>query len=72
MRASLLSVLCAVLVGALLLAPAGCGSKGSQSDYQKAYAIGLQAYVYGLPLIETNKTFLTMTSVNVSNGVDLC
>ena len=40
----------------------------SQSDYNKAYSVGLQAYTYGLPLLETNKTFLTMTSVNVSNG----
>jgi hypothetical protein len=40
----------------------------SQADYNRAYALGLQAYTYGLPLLETNKTFLAMTSINVSNG----
>ena len=68
MRMSLLLAVGAALLSALLLAPAGCSSGGSQADYDNAYAIGLQAYVYGLPLLETNKTFLTMTSVNVSNG----
>ena len=36
--------------------------------YQQAYTIGLEAYTYGLPLLTTNATFLTMTSVNVSSG----
>lgn len=40
----------------------------SISEYGKAYAIGLQAYIYGLPLLETNKTFLSMTSIDVSKG----
>ncbi len=38
------------------------------ADYTKAYKLGLEAYTYGLPLLVTNATFLTMTSVNVSNG----
>ena len=66
-RASLLAR-CALLLAALLPVVAGCSSTGSQSDYNKAYTIGLQAYTYGLPLLETNETFLTMTSVNVSNN----
>ena len=66
-RASLLAG-CALLLAVLLPAVAGCSSGSSQSDYDTAYSIGLQAYTYGLPLLETNKTFLTMTSVNVSNG----
>ena len=37
-------------------------------DYERAYAIGLEAYVYGLPLLTTNQTFLSMTSTNVSQG----
>ncbi len=65
-RASLLAR-CALLLAVLVPAVAGCSSGSSPSDYDKAYAIGLQAYTYGLPLLETNKTFLTMTSVNVSN-----
>lgn len=50
---------------ALLLAMPGSAA-ASQADYNKAYALGLQAYTYGLPLLETNKTFLSMTSINVS------
>ena len=52
---------------ALLLAMPGSAA-ASQADYNKAYALGLQAYTYGLPLLETNKTFLSMTSINVSNA----
>lgn len=40
----------------------------SRADYTKGYEIGLEAYIYGLPLLETNTTFQTMTSINVSNG----
>ncbi len=40
----------------------------SQSDYAKAYALGLQAYTYGLPLLVSDETFRSMTSINVSNG----
>ena len=40
----------------------------SQSDYAKAYALGLQAYTYGLPLVVSDETFRSMTSINVSNG----
>ena len=40
----------------------------SQADYAKAYAVGLEAYTYGLPLVATDKTFRSMTSINVSNG----
>lgn len=57
---------CALLTSAVAIT--GCSAPASQTDYSKAYSVGLQAYTYGLPLLETNKTFLTMTSVNVSNG----
>ena len=40
----------------------------SQADYANAYALGLKAYTYGLPLIVSDKTFRSMTSMNVSNG----
>lgn len=42
----------------------GCKSKTSQISYEEAYNIGLQAYTYGLPLLETNKTFLSMTDAS--------
>mgnify|MGYP001809778373 CR=1 FL=1 len=62
-----------LLVAALVLSvmlPA-CGSsapKLQSADYQKGYRLGLDAYRYGLPLMVTNATFQTMTSVNVSAG----
>lgn len=56
-------------VAALAVLMATASQTGaSQADYTQAYALGLQAYTYGLPLLETNKTFLSMTSINVSNG----
>ena len=66
-RASLLAT-CAVLLAVIVPLIGGCSSGSSQSDYNTGYAIGLQAYTYGLPLLETNATFLTMTSVNLTNG----
>ena len=57
-----------VLAALSMISMTACSNAGSQADYDKAYTIGLQAYVYGLPLLETNRTFLTMTSINVSNN----
>ena len=64
-----------VAIGALVT---GCGTASNATPsatpntqsaaYQQAYTIGLDAYTYGLPLLTTNATFLTMTSVNVSSG----
>jgi hypothetical protein len=80
MRAHACLIACMLLSAALMAAAAGCSSgssptssptsstTNSQSDYDKAYAVGLQAYTYGLPLLDTNKTFLSMTSINVSNN----
>ena len=51
----------------MLLMGTASSATASQSDFNKARALGLEAYTYGLPVLETNKTFLTMTSVNVSN-----
>jgi hypothetical protein len=63
----------AAAIGALLLSllasPAHASSGTSTSpEYRHAYRIGLQAYTYGLPLLTTNATFLTMTSTDVSQG----
>jgi len=57
----------AVLIVVLLLIMAYL-SAVSQADYNNGYKIGLEAYTYGLPLLVTNTTFETMTSINISNG----
>ncbi len=41
---------------------------GQAAQYQRALALGVQAYVYGYPLLDTNRVFLTSTSVNVPDG----
>ena len=56
------------VVGCSVAAPRGDSSGTASSAYQSAYRIGLDAYVYGLPLLVTNATFQTMTSVDVSQG----
>ena len=53
---------------ALLLLGAAGPATASEAEYTQARALGLEAYTYGLPLLQTNKTFQTQTSVNVSNG----
>ena len=64
-----LRLLIACSVSALVALAATTGpAAASQSDYAKAYAVGLEAYTYGLPLVVTDKTFRSMTSINVSNG----
>lgn len=61
-----------MLVACVSALAASLGTAGtaaaSNADYSRAYNLGLEAYMYGVPLLETNKTFLTMTSVNVANG----
>ena len=48
---------------ALLSACTASSASASQSDYQRAYSLGLRAYKYGLPLVEMAQTFRTQTSV---------
>lgn len=55
-----------LLVGTL--APAARADTSPSADYTRGYRIGQQAYAYGLPLLTTNRTFLTMTSTDVSQG----
>ena len=60
-----------LITACVLVALAGCTSTATppkSSDYDKGYKLGMEAYTYGLPLLVTNTTFLTMTSVNVSQG----
>lgn len=60
--------ICLILLASGLLVILLYQSDHSQADYDKGYEIGLEAYTYGLPLLVTNLTFKTMTSVDVSNG----
>ena len=61
----ILTMVVATLATSLVTAGAAAAS---QAQYDEAYRIGLQAYIYGLPLLDTDKTFRTMTSVDVSKG----
>ena len=38
------------------------------AEYQHALRLGVQAYVYGYPLLDTDRVFRTATSVNVPDG----
>ncbi len=49
-------------------APYNPGDPAQAAEYQRALALGVQAYVYGYPLLDTNRVFMTSTSVNVPNG----
>ncbi|HSO99681.1 MAG TPA: DUF1254 domain-containing protein [Solirubrobacteraceae bacterium] len=55
-----------LLVGLGALPPAAA-TPGSAA-YQQALRLGPQAYVYGYPLLDTERAFRTSTSTNVPNG----
>ena len=61
-----------VLVAAVGLMPSASAttsrSAAQSVEYQRAFALGLQAYVYGYPLLDTDRVFLTSTSVKVPDG----
>jgi len=67
-RRRMLVVICAILLVAAALLITVYQSAVSRADYNNGYEIGLEAYTYGLPLLVTNTTFETMTSINISNG----
>ena len=67
-RRLLIACSMSALIALVALAATPRPAAASQADYAKAYAVGLNAYTYGLPLLETNKTFRSMTSINVSDG----
>ena len=67
-RRGVVAVICAVLLITALVTIMAYFSAVSETDYNKGYEIGLEAYTYGLPLLVTNTTFETLTSINVSNG----
>ncbi len=64
----------ALVVAMWLVPPTRAGASYSPSDptqaaeYQRALDLGVQAYVYGYPLLDTNRVFRTSTSVNVPDG----
>ena len=49
-------------------APGNPGAPAQGAEYQRALALGVKAYVYGYPLLDTNRVFVSSTSVNVPNG----
>ena len=61
-----------VLVAAIGLMPSASAttsrSAAQSAEYQRAFALGLQAYVYGYPLLDTDRVFLTSTSVKAPDG----
>ncbi len=65
----------AALAGLLRTVPAASAAgtfnpsdPAQAAEYQRALNLGTQAYVYGYPLLDTNRVFRTATSVNVSDG----
>jgi len=58
----------AVALTAMLAACTASGGAQPSADYREGYRLGLEAYTYGLPLMVTDATYRTMTSVNVSTG----
>jgi hypothetical protein len=51
-------------------ATAGCSfsDPAQMAECQHALDLGVQAYVYGYPLLDTDRVFRTSTSINVPNG----
>lgn len=68
--AALIAVLAVLSV--LPTAHAATGRRASDpaqsAAYQRAYSLGIRAYVYGYPLLDTNRVFRTATSINVPDG----
>jgi hypothetical protein len=49
-------------------APYNPNDPAQAAEYQRALSLGVQAYVYGYPLLDTERVFLTGKSVNVPDG----
>jgi hypothetical protein len=49
-------------------APYNPSDPAQAAEYHRALDLGVRAYVYGYPLLDTNRVFLTSTSANVPNG----
>ncbi len=61
-------LLVVVVLAALPAATASGSAQSPSTDYQRALNLGIEAYIYGIPLMDANRVFLTGTSVNVPNG----
>ena len=59
----------AALAGAAVLAAAPVASADATSDYQYAYALGTQAYEYGVPLLDAQRVFSSTTANTVCNHI---
>ena len=57
-----------LVAGGLTAVPSASAAARSTSEYQRALALGVKAYVYGYPLLDTDRVFRTSTSVNVPDG----
>jgi hypothetical protein len=57
-----------LLVGACALAAQSASAASPSAAYQRALALGIKAYVYGYPLLDTDRVFRTATSVTVPDG----
>ncbi len=59
-------------MGALARADAAAAPSASApsptAEYQRALTLATQAYIYGYPLLDTDRVFKTATSTNVPNG----
>lgn len=58
----------ALALAACSSAPTAPAVDTTSPEYRQAYDVALDAYVYGLPLLTTDATFRTMTSVDVPQG----
>src|SRR5690242_9886430 len=58
----------ALVLAAGLVPATASAAQFNQAEYNRALKLGTEAYVYGIPLLDTNRVFLTSTSVNVPNG----
>src|SRR5262245_24866821 len=67
-RSKLLQRAGSVWLATALLLGGRTASADYASDYQKALDLGTQAYVYGVPLLDTERVFRTNTSLDVSDG----
>lgn len=60
------AIVAALVVGGVAVAPLATAS--TSSDYQLGLSLGQEAYEYGIPLMDTERTFQTQTSTPVSDG----
>jgi hypothetical protein len=44
------------------------GAARAGADYDQGYALGTEAYQYGIPLLDTDRIYRTATSVSKSDG----